>query len=105
MAVQLVVLYPHPTDVDAFEKYYLKKHVPTMTEGAERFKVATLRTVATPFDQDGKPPYYRVAVIDFRDVQHFNQFLQSEQSKLALESAMKVSTGGPPMLLLCQSDS
>ncbi len=102
MAIKLVVVYPHPTDKDAFEQRYLSKHVPTM----HGFKVETYRTIDSPVNApDGKAPYHRVAVIEFRDVQHFNEFMQSEQAKIAVDSALKISTGGPPLFLLCKPDA
>ena len=98
VGIKLVVLYPHPTDPEAFEAYYLSKHVPLMYG----FEVTTYRTVAAPaVAPDGKTPFYRVADIPFRDVTHFNEFMQSEQARVAVEDAMKISTGGPPVFVLC----
>jgi uncharacterized protein (TIGR02118 family) len=98
VGIKLVVLYPHPIDPEAFEAYYLSQHVPLMYG----FQVATYRTLAAPaVAPEGKTPFYRVAEIPFRDVTHFNEFMQSEQAKVAVESAMKVSTGGPPVFVLC----
>jgi hypothetical protein len=106
MALKLLVLYPHPTDTNAFEASYLSKHVPTMTAGAEHFKVDTYRAIETPppLTADGKPPFHRVAVIEFRDMEHVKAFMQSEQMKIAFGSAVKISTGGTPVLALCQPD-
>src|SRR3990172_4897834 len=107
MALKLLVLYPHPTDIKVFEASYLSKHVPTMTAGPDHFKVDTYRMIETPppLTADGKPAYHRVAIIDFRDMQHVKQFLQSEQAKIALGSAVTISTGGMPVLGLCQPDA
>ena len=107
MALKLLVLYPHPTDAKAFEASYLSKHVPTMTAGTEHFTVDTYRMIETPppLTADGKPAYHRVAIIDFRDMRHVKEFLQSEQAKIALGSAVKISTGGMPVLGLCQPDA
>jgi uncharacterized protein (TIGR02118 family) len=57
---KLVVIYPYPTDVDAFEKAYVDEHVPLAKEkirGMTKF-VAT-KAVGTPDGQ--KPPFYRIA--------------------------------------------
>ncbi len=94
MAVKLVVLYPHPTDREEFERRYAGSHLPLMR--GER--VSTYRTIDTP---EGKAPYYRVADIHFRDMQHFQEFAQSEKARVALESSVAVSTGGRPVFLLC----
>ncbi len=107
MAIKLLVLYPHPTDTKAFEASYLSKHVPTMTAGAEHVKVDTFRAITTPppLTADGKPAFHRVAIIEFRDMQHVRNFLASEQAKIALGSAVKISTGGTPTLALLQPDA
>ncbi len=102
MAIKLLVLYPHPIDAKAFEEGYLSKHVPTM----HGYAVTTYRTMETPppLTADGRPAYYRVAVIDFRDMQHVREFMKTEQAQVALASAVKISTGGTPVLALCQPD-
>ena len=107
MALKLLVLYPHPTDAKAFEASYLSNHVPTMTAGTEHFKVDTYRMIETPapLTADGKPAYHRVALIDFRDMAHVKAFLQTQQAQIALGSAVKISTGGMPVLGLCQPDA
>jgi uncharacterized protein (DUF1330 family) len=106
MALKLLVLYPHPTDAKAFEANYLSQHVPTMTKGAEHFKVDTYRTITTPppMTADGTPAFHRVAIIEFRDMEHVKAFMQSEQMKIAFGSALKISTGGTPTLALLQPD-
>ncbi len=99
VGIKLVVLYPHPTDPEAFEAYYLSKHVPLM----HGFQVTTHRTIAAPAvaDPNGKTPFYRVAEIPFRDVTHFNEFMQTDQAKVAVDDAVMISTGGPPVFVLC----
>ena len=62
---KLVVIYPRPADVDAFERAYRDEHVPLAVEkikGTTKF-VAT-RVVGTP--GSATPPFYRIAQLHFR---------------------------------------
>ena len=61
--VKFVVIYPRPTDIEAFEKLYQQEHVPMAVEklaGKTRF-VAT-KVTGSP---QGTPPFYRIAEIHF----------------------------------------
>jgi uncharacterized protein (TIGR02118 family) len=61
--VKFIVIYPRPTDIEAFEKVYQDKHVPMAVEklvGKTKF-VAT-KVVGSP---QGTPPVYRIAEIHF----------------------------------------
>ena len=97
MPVKLVVLYPHPRDVDSFERQYVGKHLPLMRELiGPGVPLRTYRTVGAP-----DRPYYRVAEIHFADMAHFQRFLQGDPTGRGRESATAVSTGGPPVFLVC----
>lgn len=100
MSVKLVVLYPQPNDVAEFESEYVGKHLPLMRElvGPE-VPLPTYRTVSAP---DRTAPYYRVAEIPFPDIQSLQAFARSEKGRAGRESAQRVSTGGPPVFLICE---
>jgi uncharacterized protein (TIGR02118 family) len=57
------VIYPRPTDIEAFEKMYQDEHVPMAVEklGGKTKFVAT-KVLACP---QGIPPFYRIAGIHF----------------------------------------
>jgi len=62
---KLVVIYPRPTDLEAFEKAYVGDHVPMAKEkikGMTKF-VAT-KVLGTPDGQT--PPCYRIAELHYR---------------------------------------
>ena len=66
---KVVVLYPSPTDVAAFERTYTQDHVPMVT--AENFKgirkFVASKIVGTP---DGSPaPFYRIAELHFQTME------------------------------------
>lgn len=98
MPVKLLVLYPHPTDTDEFERRYNAEHLPLMRRliGPD-VPLLTYLTLGAP-----ERPYYRIAEIHFADMAHFTRFLQSDPQGTGRASAEKVSTGGPPVFLVCE---
>jgi uncharacterized protein (TIGR02118 family) len=58
--VKLIVMYPRPKDIEAFEKLYQDEHVPMAVEKLSgKTKFVATKVVATP---DGTPP----AVLPYR---------------------------------------
>ena len=65
--VKLIVQYGHPTDPEAFEKYYAETHMPIASkiEGVERVEIS--KVAGTP---DGsEPSQYRMAELYFNSMQ------------------------------------
>jgi uncharacterized protein (TIGR02118 family) len=57
--IKLVVIYPGPTDVDAFEKTYINEHVPMAVEKMKgKTEIVATKAVASP---RGVAPFYRIA--------------------------------------------
>ena len=101
--VKFVVIYPRPTDVDAFEKLYQSEHVPMAVEklvGKTKF-VAT-RVLGSP---DGNAPFHRMAEIYFPSMSALEACAASEGGKQTLAHAVKVSSGGPPIFLIAEEET
>src|ERR1700687_4657863 len=101
-AVKIVVIYPRPQNVDAFEQLYQSEHLPMVEEklkGITRF-VAT-KVVSSP---QGKVTPYRIAEVYFSTMEELTKILESEGGKEVVEHATKISTGGPPILLICEEE-
>jgi uncharacterized protein (TIGR02118 family) len=78
---KLVVLYPYPQDVVAFERAYTEEHAPMVNEnnmkGITKF-VAT-KVVATP---DGSaPPFYRIAELHFPSLKALQEAASSASAQ------------------------
>jgi uncharacterized protein (TIGR02118 family) len=59
MAVKLVVMYPRPKDIEAFETVYNRDHVPMAVEKLTgKTKIVATRILGSPV---GKPPFHRIA--------------------------------------------
>ena len=101
---KVVVIYPYPTDPDAFEEVYVNDHVPMAKEkikGMTKF-VAT-KIVGTP---DGrKPPFYRIAELHFGSVEALKESLSSPGAGQAIQHAISISTGGTPIVLVAEEET
>jgi uncharacterized protein (TIGR02118 family) len=99
MTLKLVILYPHPPDPEEFDRYYIDHHLPLMRQllGPD----IALQTYKTWPPGENAGPYYRTAEIHFPDRAAFDDFVQSGRSKKGHDSAMRVSTGGKPLTLIC----
>ena len=102
--VKLVMIYPRPLDEEAFEKAYRSEHRP-MVES--KFQGGLTRYVATKVvnSPQGKVAAYRLAEMHFTSMADLNKCLESEAGKQVLEHAAKLSTGGTPIVLICEEES
>lgn len=102
-SVKVVVIYPRPTDENAFEKEYREVHMPLVEQklkGMTRF-VAT-KVLRSP---QGNVASYRLAEVHFSSMADLTKSLESEDGKQVVEHATKISTGGPPLVLICEEES
>src|ERR1700693_4351527 len=100
---KLTVIYPHPKDVDAFEHIYQTEHVPlAVVRLAGKTKMVASKVLASP---QGTPPFYRIAEIYFPSMQALEAFAASDGCKEALAHAVKISSGGPPIILVAEEET
>jgi uncharacterized protein (TIGR02118 family) len=78
--VKLTVLYAKQKDPEAFNKYYLSKHMPLVAKipGLKRTEVATI--LPPPADQP-EPPYWRITELYFDSVDDLQKAFASEEGK------------------------
>jgi uncharacterized protein (TIGR02118 family) len=102
-SVKIVVIYPRPADEDAFEKVYLGEHIPL----AERKLKGVTRMVLTKVKSSpqGRVSAYRIAEVHFSSMDDLTKCVESEAGKEVVEHATKISTGGPPLMLICEEES
>ncbi|MFY9554776.1 MAG: EthD family reductase [Blastocatellia bacterium] len=101
---KIVVIYPRPKDVDAFEKTYVEEHVPLAVEKIKGvIKFAATKVVGTP---DGStPPFYRIAELYFPSMQALQESAASPGTQQAVAHAFAISTGGPPIILVAEQET
>ena len=102
-AVKLIVMYPQPKDIDAFEKVYQTEHVPMAVEKLKgKTKLVATRVVGAP---QGTPPYYRIAEVHFPSMEALQACAASDGSKETLAHAHRISSGGPPVIMVAEEQS
>ena len=102
--VKLIVIYPRPKDIEAFEKLYQEEHVPMAVEKLSgKTKLVATKLVATP---DGTPPpFYRIAEVYFPSLQALQACAQSAGGQETVAHAMKISNGGAPVFLVAEEQT
>jgi uncharacterized protein (TIGR02118 family) len=101
--IKLVVIYPRPKDVDAFEKVYISEHVPMAVEKMKgKTKIVATKILASP---QGPAPFYRIAEVHFPSKQVLTECLNSEGGKETAAHAVAISSGGPPIFLIAEEET
>ncbi len=102
---KIVVLYPAPRDISAFERAYLNDHAPMVTpqnfKGMTRFVASKI--VGTP---DGSaPPFHRIAELHFPSMAALQTAAGSASAQQAVAHAVSISSGGKPLFLVAEEDT
>jgi uncharacterized protein (TIGR02118 family) len=101
--VKIVVIYPRPQDEEAFEKAFLHDHLPmaeAKLKGMTRLVIA--KVTGSP---QGKVSAYRVTEVHFSTLEDLNACLDSDGGKEVAAHAAQISSGGPPLVLVCEEES
>jgi uncharacterized protein (TIGR02118 family) len=101
--VKVVLIYPRPQDEQAFEKSYVGEHVP-MVEGKLKGLTRLVLTKVTGSPQ-GKVAAYRIAEAYFSTMGDLQSCIDSDGGKEVIAHAQAISTGGPPLILICEEES
>jgi uncharacterized protein (TIGR02118 family) len=103
MAVKLIVQYPQPKDVDAFEKVYLNEHVPMAVAKLEgKTKIVATKVVGAP---QGAPAFYRIAEIHFPNMQALQACAASKGGQETVANAVSISSGGAPVFMIAEEET
>ncbi|SRR6266436_2066243 len=103
MPVKLIVMYPRPKDVQAFETVYKNQHVPMAVERlAGKTKVVATRVLGSP---SGAPAFHRIAEIHFPSMEALEACAASEGCKQTLANAVSISSGGAPVFLVAEEET
>jgi uncharacterized protein (TIGR02118 family) len=94
--VRLLVLYGHPKDPAAFDRYYDQIHIP-LARRMRGFRKWTIgKVLGTP---DGKPPdYYYIADLYADSRAQIEAILETPEGKAAVEDVPKYASGGVTFL-------
>ena len=101
---KLVVMYPMPKDMAAFERAYSGEHIPM---AAPIFKAAgATKAILTKMTgaASGAPPFHRIAEIHFPSAEALQSCAASQAGRDAVAHAHKISNGGPPVVLIAEEE-
>ena len=102
-SVKLIVAYPQPKDASAFEKVYAEEHVPMAIANLHgKTKIVATKVMASP---QGESPIYRVAEVHFPSMEALQKCAESAGGKETLANAVKISSGGPPVILIAEEET
>ena len=102
-SVKLIVAYPQPKDASAFEKLYQQEHVPiAIAKLHGKTKMVATKVLQSP---QGEPQFYRVAEVHFPSMEALHQCAASAGGKETLAHAVKISSGGPPVIMIAEEDT
>lgn len=94
--VKLLVLYGHPRDPEAFDRYYQEAHIPIARRMKGLRKWTIGKALGTP---DGTPPpYYYVAELYMDSREEFEALLASPEGQAAVADVPNYATGGVTFL-------
>ena len=100
---KLVVIYPRPTDIEAFEKIYIEEHVPlAVAKLSGKTKIVATTITSSPH---GTPPFYRIAEIYFPSKAALEACAATPGAQEALAHAVRISTGGIPIFLIAEEET
>jgi uncharacterized protein (TIGR02118 family) len=103
MAVKLVVMYPRPKDIDAFEYVYKNEHLPIALENLTgKTKIVAIKVISSPF---APPAFHRVAEVYFPSLRAFEKCAASEGGKLTIAHALSISSGGTPTIFVAEEET
>jgi uncharacterized protein (TIGR02118 family) len=102
-AVKLVVIYPRPVDEKAFETAYSVDHVP-MVEKKLKGLTRLVLTKVTGSPQ-GKIAAYRIAEAYFSSMNDLQTSIESDAGKEVIAHAQTISSGGSPLVLICEEEA
>ncbi len=99
----VVVIYPRPRDVEAFETVYNRDHVPmAVAKLAGKTKIVATRVLGSPA---GDPPFHRITEVYFPSMEALEQCAASEGGKQTIGNAVSISSGGAPVFLVAEEET
>ena len=102
-SAKLIVAYPQPKDAEAFDAVYEKEHVPmAVAKLTGKTKIVATKVLQSP---QGAPPFYRIAEVHFPSMEALQRCADSAGGKETLAHAVKISSGGPPVIMIAEEDT
>lgn len=94
--IKATVLYGHPSDTAAFEKYYAETHLPLVDKTSGVAKKEYTRFVPGP--GGAAPSQYRMAELYFNNATEMQQTMDSPEGQAMAADLTNFATGGVTIL-------
>lgn len=102
-SVKAVVIYPRPKDEDQFERVFKDEHLPLVEAKLKGMtRLVTTKVLSSPL---GKVQIYRITELHFSSVNDITKCLESDAGKEVIAHAQQISTGGAPIVLVCEEQA
>jgi uncharacterized protein (TIGR02118 family) len=99
----VVVIYPRPQDEQAFETAYLEQHIPLVEQKLKGItRLVLTKVTGSP---QGKVSAFRIAEMYFSSMSDLNACIESDAGKEVIAHAQAISSGGPPLFLICEEEA
>ncbi|PKA83105.1 uncharacterized protein (TIGR02118 family) [Ulvibacter sp. MAR_2010_11] len=95
--LKLTVLYGHPVDATAFEKYYREKHMPLVDTMEGMARIELTKVLGTPDGQ--KAAYYRIAELYFTSLEQMQETMASAEGQATVNDLSNFATGGVTVMI------
>jgi uncharacterized protein (TIGR02118 family) len=94
--IRLLVLYGHPKDPGAFDKYYRETHIPIAKrmKGLKKWTIGKVK--GAPGDESS--PYYYAADLYMESREDFERLLASPEGQAAVADVPNYANGGATFL-------
>jgi uncharacterized protein (TIGR02118 family) len=102
VTVKLVVLYTQPSDPDAFDRHYLKTHMP-LANSIPGLLRSELGRVTAAID-GGEQTYYRITELYFPDQTALQDGFGSSEGQAAAADYQEIAPPGSRMFLVDLDD-
>ncbi len=97
---KLVVLYPPPVNVEAFETMYREEHAPLVRAQMPEIRRFVSARLASP--SEGPPAFHGTAELYFETMDVLRAATSSAGGQRAAGHALQMSTGGVPTMLVVE---
>jgi uncharacterized protein (TIGR02118 family) len=100
---KLMVLYPQPKMMGEFERAYADEHIPMAASIFKEYgatKAVLSKAISAP---SGTAAFHRIAEIHFPSTDAL-QRCAAGKGQDALAHALKISNGGPPVVLIAEEE-
>lgn len=95
--IQLTVLYGHPQDPAAFDRYYRDTHA-DLARKIRELRGYTI-TKPTSFDSREQSPYYLIANLYFESEEEMQIALHSPEGQAVIGDVPRFASGGAALLI------